>query len=371
MKLRKLVLVVLVVLASLDMCAQSVDKNGKILPVIASAVQTELDGKANLASPALTGTPSAPTAGIGTNSTQLATTAYVDRVAPTSSNFVDLITDQTIAGDKKFSSGIIVDGLLNISLGNGGHYTSVAVGANALTSNVDGTRNTAIGSFALKDNTASENTAIGYYTLRNNTIGSSNLAVGAYAGDIITTGSQNTLLGRETDPNSLDGVNQTVIGYNARGAGNNTVQLGNTSVTQVNTSGTITAGAVTYTNIDGSNGEVLMTNGNGSTNWVSPSGSNYIVTKVTTTPYTIAGTPSNLYAVDASSANITLNLPSITSSPMVLTISDFKGYSNSNWITINANGSDLIKGSMSLIMLSNYQTITLMSVPDTGIWVLK
>ena len=42
-----------------------------------TGLQTALDGKAPLASPALTGTPTAPTAASGTNTTQLATTAYV------------------------------------------------------------------------------------------------------------------------------------------------------------------------------------------------------------------------------------------------------------------------------------------------------
>ncbi|PWG16150.1 phage tail fiber repeat family protein [Salibaculum griseiflavum] len=42
-----------------------------------SGLQTALNSKASLASPALTGTPSAPTAAGGTNSTQLATTAFV------------------------------------------------------------------------------------------------------------------------------------------------------------------------------------------------------------------------------------------------------------------------------------------------------
>lgn len=40
---------------------------------IASAIQT----KADLASPALTGTPTAPTASAGTSTTQIATTAFV------------------------------------------------------------------------------------------------------------------------------------------------------------------------------------------------------------------------------------------------------------------------------------------------------
>ena len=45
---------------------------------VTSGIQGQLDDKAPLASPSLTGTPSAPTAAPGTNSTQIATTAYAD-----------------------------------------------------------------------------------------------------------------------------------------------------------------------------------------------------------------------------------------------------------------------------------------------------
>jgi hypothetical protein len=44
---------------------------------VSTATQTALDLKANLASPTLTGTPAAPTATTGTNTTQIATTAFV------------------------------------------------------------------------------------------------------------------------------------------------------------------------------------------------------------------------------------------------------------------------------------------------------
>lgn len=44
---------------------------------VTSAVQTQIDAKAPLASPALTGTPTAPTAAAATNTTQIATTAFV------------------------------------------------------------------------------------------------------------------------------------------------------------------------------------------------------------------------------------------------------------------------------------------------------
>lgn len=44
---------------------------------VTSAIQTQLNGKAPLASPTLTGIPTAPTAAAGTNTTQVATTAFV------------------------------------------------------------------------------------------------------------------------------------------------------------------------------------------------------------------------------------------------------------------------------------------------------
>ena len=44
---------------------------------VTSAIQTQLNAKAALASPTLTGTPTAPTANVGTSTTQIATTAFV------------------------------------------------------------------------------------------------------------------------------------------------------------------------------------------------------------------------------------------------------------------------------------------------------
>jgi len=70
------------------------DANGKIstsavtstelgyLDGVTSSVQTQLGTKAPLASPALTGTPTAPTAGSGTNNTQVATTGFVRSIIP-------------------------------------------------------------------------------------------------------------------------------------------------------------------------------------------------------------------------------------------------------------------------------------------------
>lgn len=55
----------------------SVDNTADTAKPVSTAQQTALDLKANLASPTLTGTPIAPTAAVGTNTTQIATTAHV------------------------------------------------------------------------------------------------------------------------------------------------------------------------------------------------------------------------------------------------------------------------------------------------------
>jgi hypothetical protein len=55
----------------------SVNNTADTAKPVSTATQTALDLKANLASPALTGTPTAPTASYGTNTTQIASTAYV------------------------------------------------------------------------------------------------------------------------------------------------------------------------------------------------------------------------------------------------------------------------------------------------------
>jgi hypothetical protein len=45
---------------------------------VTSAIQTQIDAKASLASPPFTGTPTAPTATAGTDTTQVATTAFIE-----------------------------------------------------------------------------------------------------------------------------------------------------------------------------------------------------------------------------------------------------------------------------------------------------
>ena len=71
---------------------------------------------------------------------------------------------------------------------------NTATGVFAL-GNSNGSQNTASGFYALMYNTGSRNTASGYKALENNTYGTRNIGIGNGAGDAITTGSNNTVIG--------------------------------------------------------------------------------------------------------------------------------------------------------------------------------
>ena len=77
--------------------------DGSISAVSSNAVFDGLALKANLASPAFTGTPTAPTAITGTNTTQVATTAFVaNSISFATSTFVTTNTTQVIGASKTF-----------------------------------------------------------------------------------------------------------------------------------------------------------------------------------------------------------------------------------------------------------------------------
>jgi hypothetical protein len=121
---------------------------------------------------------------------------------------------------------------------------SVAVGNQTLQYN-KGSFNTALGSNALSSSnltsTATYLVGVGALALWNNTSGQNNTAVGSYALSTNTTGNNNTALGQGADVTSNNLSNATAIGYDAKVSASNTIQLGNTSVTNVKTSGAITA----------------------------------------------------------------------------------------------------------------------------------
>lgn len=148
---------------------------------------------------------------------------------------------------------------------------NTANGALSLTLNTLGSQNTATGSRALRNNTTGiNNTANGYAALRDNTSGGGNTANGYLALLSNNTGSNNTALGSEADVSSNNLNNATAVGYQAKVTESNTIQLGNTSVTKVNTSGALTTGLITYPTTHGTNGQVLTTTGSGTLTWTTP-----------------------------------------------------------------------------------------------------
>ena len=138
---------------------------------------------------------------------------------------------------------------------------NTANGFQALFSNTTGAQNTAIGNQSLlKNTTGSRNTATGSQALKKNTTGFRNTAFGDSTLFTNTIGSLNTAIGYLADVVDNNLTNATAIGAGALVLASNTIQLGNSTVTDVQTFGTITTTkgvvangyttAVKITNID-------------------------------------------------------------------------------------------------------------------------
>jgi hypothetical protein len=109
------------------------------------------------------------------------------------------------------------------------------VGYLALATNVDGSKNTAVGYKALYDfeaDTANHgwNTALGDVAGENISTGTTNISIGHASAPTLTTGDANTILGTNADVSASGAANQIVLGYNATGVRDNSVTLGNSSV---------------------------------------------------------------------------------------------------------------------------------------------
>ena len=145
---------------------------------------------------------------------------------------------------------------------------NTADGAFALFTNTTGTNNTANGFYSLYYNTTGNtNTSTGGNSLGNNTTGTNNSALGYGALLTNITGTNLTGIGRGADV-STDGLtNSTALGYGATVTASNTIQLGNSSITNVKTSGNLTLGSVIYPNTHGTNGQILTTTGSGTLTW--------------------------------------------------------------------------------------------------------
>ena len=144
---------------------------------------------------------------------------------------------------------------------------NTAVGYLSLKEVTTGQQNTALGAYSMDDLTSGNmNTAIGTEALINST-GDGNTALGRGTGWTLTTGSNNIIIGMGADVSLNNLSNAIAIGYDAIVNASNKIRLGNTNITNIETSGTITAGAITIPNTDGSANQVLKTDGSGTLSW--------------------------------------------------------------------------------------------------------
>ena len=168
-------------------------------------------------------------------------------------NFVDLSTTQSsIGGAKTFTSLFTVNNrVYQTGLGGSTYFGHLAGQSDDLTS-----RN---------------NVGVGYMALGNITSGSNNVAIGYEAGayrnptpsaGTLTTNTNSIFIGSGSKASGNNQANQIVIGYNAIGAGANTVTLGYTSTTANFLFGTVKYGTLLKpNNVAGTAGQFLGTDG--------------------------------------------------------------------------------------------------------------
>jgi hypothetical protein len=158
-----------------------------------------------------------------------------------------------------------------ISTGSGNSF----FGTNSGNFNSSGTFNSFFGTYAgYSTTTANSNTFVGYSAGYNNN-GDSNVFLGSSSGRYITGGvttltasTNSVFLGADTKALGNSQTNQIVIGYNTIGKGSNTVNIGNTSITNTYLNGAVTFNnAFTFPTTDGTANYFLKTNGSGVVTW--------------------------------------------------------------------------------------------------------
>jgi trimeric autotransporter adhesin len=107
-------------------------------------------------------------------------------------------------------------------------FSNIAIGSKSLFSNIGGQENTAIGDRSLFSNDGSSNTAIGNRSLFSNTNGSINTAIGNHSLFSNLGGNGNTASGTESLFGNTTGNNNTATGNSA--LRNNTTASGNTAI---------------------------------------------------------------------------------------------------------------------------------------------
>jgi endosialidase-like protein len=182
------------------------------------------------------------------------------------------------------NTGVGVNALFNNTVGG----SNVGLGVSALNGNTTGYSNTAIGTNALLSNIGSSgNTAVGYASSYS-TIGEKNTTIGYGANQLNSTGNRNTILGYEAGrgSSSFNRSGSVFLGFNAGyfeitddklyiENSNSTTPLiyGDFANDSVKIYGTLNVNdAFSFPTADGTNGQILQTNGSGQLSWTALSG---------------------------------------------------------------------------------------------------
>lgn len=262
---------------------------------------------------------------------------------------------QTISGAKTFSQDLQINQVL---IGNGG-------------GNLDA--NTLVGKSAFANNTTgSNNTALGYQSLILNTSGTNNTAIGVAALNLITTGNGNVALGQGSGVLTGNLSNTIAIGSGATVGTDNTIQLGNSNITRVNTNGAIQAGSIQNTPIGttiANSGAFTSLKTTGTVaNQVVYTDANNTLISANLAPVSMGGTglatiPSNSILIGNGTGNISSISPS--ASGQVLT------WNGTAWttsiptaITVGAIGSSNVNG---LAIANNVLTLSAADATNPGI----
>ena len=283
--------------------------DGSTNAVSGNAVFDGLALKANLASPAFTGTPTAPTATAGTNTTQVATTAFV--LANSFPNIPHLeysLVDKTVWNNGKgnvTSNTGFGDGA---SASNTSGYSWVSFGREAGYLNTTGHSWTAVGETACFSNTTGAYwTAIGRQAGYNSVGGSYWTALGESAGRYTSNSSSLTIINKSTflgcNSRALvnNSDNEIVIGADAIGAGSNTATLGNTNITNTLLRGIVSGGSFVKNSAPSTN--LLLAGGGDIAQNIFALTVSPTFTGVPTAPTAITGTYSTQVATTAFVAN--------------------------------------------------------------------
>lgn len=171
--------------------------------------------------------------------------------------------------------------------------------------NNTGADNSSFGDQALYSNTGNGNIAIGNGSLYGSTSGGLNVAVGYNSATTNSTGSYNTIIGANANVSTGNLQNATALGYGSTVTESNTVQLGNSNVTKVSTSGQFVSSA----GITTTTGEFTSNLTGGNTASSKFSGFSAAYNAISASTYTLASSDNGKILTFSSAC--TLTIPSL------------------------------------------------------------